>query len=346
MNLLATLGDFNDAGKGRVVKIDLISEESYEIINYDPPDHLKIPGKGFTGACWLITEGGVDFLICGFAAIYRFNPKNWELKGIYHQPSFNDLHHISIYNNRIYIVNTGFDRIEVYDINFNYLGGYNLEPIWVSCKRYYGINPTRKSWEDAFRIRHTGINSRIIDDGPPRGEYYTSNKNLKEFHQQKKIDFIHPNHISFLDDNILITRFNDRTIQNLKDWQIIIKDIPGFPHDGKVFDNLFWITCTNGFILGYDIYDNIPSGKIVEKINIFNHTSHIGWLRGLLIKKDLFIVALTKITRMPCYRWCDLPYDKTETSVLAIDRETYKLVYHIDLSKFGSHPKVFELIEL
>jgi len=144
----------------------------------------------------------------------------------------------------------------------------------------------------------------------------------------------------------LITRFNDCTIQNLKDWQIIIKDIPGFPHDGKVFDNLFWITCTNGFILGYDIYDNIPSGKIVEKINIFNHTSHIGWLRGLLIKKDIFIVALTKITRMPRYRWCDLPYDKTETSVLAIDRETYKLVYHIDLSKFGSHPKVFELIEL
>jgi hypothetical protein len=346
MNLIATLGDFEDDGKGKLLKVDLESEKAQEILTYNPPDNFKVPGKGFTGACWLNKNDKKDLLICGFSAFYHFETKYWNLKGIYHSPCFNDLHHISVNDNYIYIANTGFDRIEVLDTNFKYIGGYNLEPIWMSFKRYSGTNPTKISWENAFKIQSNGKTIEIVDNGPPKDQYYSSNQNFTQFHQKKLTDFIHPNHISFLNDNILITRFNDCSIQNLKDWKIIIKDIPGHPHDGKVYENIFWITCTNGLIIGYEIENGIPGHNIIEKINIFDYTKHTGWLRGLLIKDDVIIVGLTKITRMPRYRWCELPFENTETSILAIDYESKKLLYHVNLNDFGLHPKIFDLIEI
>ncbi|MHA1248647.1 MAG: hypothetical protein ACTSRP_01515 [Candidatus Helarchaeota archaeon] len=345
MRLLITLGDFNDdLGRGKIVEIDLEEELAFEKINFLPPKHLRVPTKGFTGADWISEKDKRELLVCGFSAIYKFDTKNWVLKGIYHQPCMNDLHHVEVTKDKIYVSNTGYDRIDIFDKKFNFIGGYYLEPSWVSNKRYNGINPSYNSWKASFSLDPSGIVSKLVDEGEPKGYYFNSNKENLPFHQKKLKDFVHPNHICLLKNHIILTRFADRSIQDLLNWDIVISKTPGYPHDGKKFDDLFWITCTNGFIVGYEIYENSPIEKIIECLNVFKLTNHTGWLRGLFITEDLFIVGLTKISRMPRYRWCDLPFKNTESSIIAIDRYSNKLLYHIDLSGFGSHPKIFEIL--
>ena len=49
---------------------------------------------------------------------------------------------------------------------------------------------------------------------------------------------------------------------------------------------------------------------------------------------------------MPRVRWCDRPYEKTETSVLWLDRATWRLRGRVDLSSPGTHTKIFSLLAL
>jgi hypothetical protein len=49
---------------------------------------------------------------------------------------------------------------------------------------------------------------------------------------------------------------------------------------------------------------------------------------------------------MPRYRWCDLPFAATETSVLGLDPHHGKLLAHVDLGAFGAQPKVFSILHI
>lgn len=351
MRFLVTLGDFNDEGSGRLVIIDTITKEVNQVVHLVPPPYLRSQGKGFTGATWLEKPGESDLFVAGYCAIFRFDPRDWILKATYHLPCMNDIHNLTINAGRIYFTSTGLDRVDILDIDGGFLGGYDLEPAWVTGRRYFGSNPTPDSWRGAFFTRFDEIENvhtpTLIDGGSPSGEYYKSaEKGDVPFHRRRIQDFIHPNHLSFVDGHLILTRFQDRCLQDLTTWDIIVSELPGFPHDGELNNDRFWITCTNGIIAGYPVKNGRIDGKHPESFDVFECTKHSGWCRGLHVTDKHFIVGLTRITRMPRYRWTDRPFAETETSVLLIDKNSRQLEGRFDLSEFGSHPKVFDIIPL
>jgi hypothetical protein len=143
----------------------------------------------------------------------------------------------------------------------------------------------------------------------------------------------------------LVTRFLDRSIQDLADWSFPVLETPGHPHDGEVHGDCFWITCTAGLIVAYEIENGRLTSREAERIDIPARIGRRGWCRGLIVKDDLIVVSLTTMQYMPPFGWPYPDFNDTETSILAIDRRTLKLVARVDLQNIGQLPKLFGLIE-
>jgi len=148
-----------------------------------------------------------------------------------------------------------------------------------------------------------------------------------------------------LGERPLVTRFLDRSIQDLADWSLSIPETPGHPHDGEIDGDCLWITCTTGLIVGYAIRNGRLTSQEVERIDIRERTGCSGWCRGLVVTDRFFIVTVTAIQYMPPFGWSEPDFSQTETSVLAIDRRTLKLAARVECQGLGQLPKLFGIVE-
>ncbi len=342
MKILATLGDFSRE-QGQLVLVDLLQETWEIVLDYLPPSHLQVYGKGFTGAAWTDNPGTSDLLVCGYAAVFRVNPNHWCVTDILHRPDMNDLHHLAIAGEHLYIVNTGLDRIDCYLMNGGYLGGYDLIPAWLRR------NDKHISIEDCVAIQQLGWTESIPKYSPARVSstdvYYQNPVETKQpFHRRRVRDCIHPNHLNCFGQQLLVTRFRDRCVQDVQTWRIVIDDLPGYPHDGFVQQGRFWLTTTNGYLLAYAVDATGVTNKRLMQIELFDRFGHSGWCRGLLVTEEYFIVALTRIYERKIVRWCDRATEPTETAILLIRRQDLSLCARVALHKVSPQPKIFTLL--
>jgi len=182
LKIWVTGGYFDDSGECFVKEIDIFKKTESDIIRYTPPNNLLVPKKGFTGATWMGEPAKSHLLVCGFSSLYRFSPPKWQLTGILHQPCMNDLHHVSVYNQKIYVVNTGLESIDIFNEEGFFIGSYSFHPAWLNRKRQNGKTPSDKNWKLLLNVGWEG-RSFLFTDNPPQLEYYKSYK--KNFHQQK-----------------------------------------------------------------------------------------------------------------------------------------------------------------
>jgi hypothetical protein len=346
MKILVTLGDFSRE-HGQLVLVDLLQETWEIVLDYLPPSHLQVYGKGFTGAAWTGNPGTSDLLVCGYAAVFRVNPNHWCVTDILHRPDMNDLHHLAIVGEQLYIVNTGLDRIDCYLMNGGYLGGYDLIPAWLGRKR----QTHQHNKEDCFAIQQFGWT-----ESTPKYKYSPARISSTEayyqnpvetqlpFHRRRVRDCIHPNHLSVFRQQLLVTRFRDRCVQDVQTWRIVIDDLPGYPHDGFVQEGRFWLTTTNGYLLAYAVDTTGVTNKRLMQIALFDRFEQTGWCRGLLVTEAYFIVALTRIYERKIVRWCDRTTEQTETSILLIRRQDLSLCARVKLHKVSPQPKIFTLL--
>jgi hypothetical protein len=345
VKLLATIADTLDPGFGRIAAVDLKRERAEIVLEWVPPEGLRTSGKGFLGLAWLGAPGQSDLIACAHAGLCRIDPTTWTVTGLLHQPCMNDLHHVAVHDGRLLVTNTGLDRIDVFDLSGQFVGGWDLSPAWIAAQRLGGCNPSLASFAGALR-RGWEPGSGALDDEPlPPGLEQSASPSLP-FPTRKTRHFIHPNHITMLDGRPLVTRFVDRSIQDLADWSFPIPETPGHPHDGERHGDCFWITCTSGLIVGYAIEQGRLTSREVERIDIAQRTGRSGWCRGLLVTDELIVVSLTAVQYMPPFGWSDPDFSKTETSILAIDRRTLKLAARVDFQPFGQLPKLFGMVAL
>jgi hypothetical protein len=325
VKILATLGDFSRAD-GQLVLIDFVKETWEIVLEYLPPAHLQVSGKGFTGAAWLDKPGSSDLLVCGYAAVFRVNPNHWRVTDTLHRPDMNDLHHLAINGEQLYIVNTGLDRIDCYLMNGGYLGGYDLIPAWLGQKR---------------QTDHTFFGPK---ESSTDGYYQNPIDTTLPFHRRRVRDCVHPNHLSFFGQQLLVTRFRDRCVQDLRNWRIIIDNLPGYPHDGFVQQGCFWLTTTNGYLLAYAVDASGVTAQRLMQIPLFDRFGYTGWCRGLLVTEEYFMVALTRIYESKIVRWCDRATEPTETAILLIRRSDFSLAAKVNLQRVSPQPKIFTLL--
>jgi len=338
-----TGGYFDSTGECFIFEIDFFSNQKNKIIRYIPPEDLLVPRKGFTGAVWCGVPGKSDLLVCGYCALYRFSPPDWKITGTLHQPCMNDLHHVNLYKDNIYLVNTGLDTIDVFDITGHFKGNFTFQPGWINNVRQEGITPSVKQWKELTQLGwNYDLRNRQITDSPPEGGYYESNK--CNFHQKPIRDFVHLNHVTVLNNEILATSLNDRCIYKLSEYSKIIQNLPSHPHDGLISDDKLWFTCIDGTILAYKIKNGIIGGEEDVRINLFDHTEHHGWCRGIMIKGKYLLIGITEIREKPPYKWDVSELSKTETGVICWDICQSKVVNFTNLTDVR-HSKVFSIID-
>ncbi|MEA2905961.1 MAG: hypothetical protein QOI12_3348 [Alphaproteobacteria bacterium] len=344
MKLLATLTDSLDPGFGRIAAVDLEREDAEIVLEWLPPPSLRTSGKGFLGIAWLGVPGQSDLVACAHGGLCRIDPATWTVTGVLSQPCMNDLHHAAVHDGRLLVANTGLDRIDVFETSGRFVGGWDLSPGWMTAERLRGCNPSRPGWAGALQ-RGWQLESTALENEPFTGDLEQRASSSLPFPTRKTRHFVHPNHVTMLEGRPLVTRFLDRSIQDLADWSLAIPETPGHPHDGELHGDCFWITCTSGLIVGYAIEKGRLTSREVKRIDIPQHIGRSGWCRGLIVTDQLIVVSLTTVQYMPPFGWSDPDLSKTETSILAIDPRTLKLVARVDFQRFGQLPKVFGLVE-
>src|SRR5262249_52281450 len=159
------------------------------------------------------------------------------------------------------------------------VGGWDLSPAWIAAQRLGGRNPSHAGWGDALRRGWECAPGRL-DDEPFSGGLGDAASRALPFPTRKTRHFVHPNHITMLRGRPLVSRFIDRSIQDLVDWSLPVPQTPGHPHDGEIDGDCFWITCTSGLIVGYAIENGRLTSREVERIDIPERTGRSGWCRG------------------------------------------------------------------
>lgn len=343
LKVWVTGGYFDKTGECFVREIDILKKIKSDVIRFTPPVNLLVPQKGFTGANWVEKPGRSDLLVCGFCSIFRFSPPDWKLSGILHQPCMNDLHHVAIYDQKIYIVNTGLESIDIFSILGSYQGSYSFHPAWLNKERQNGITPSKdiKEWQSLLKIGWQKKRSFSIIDQAPSEDYYHSDEIF--FHKKKLKDYVHLNHVSILPKQILATSLSHKCVYDVCKFNKVIDQIPGFPHDGIVHNDNFWITCVDGTIVAYKINNGNVTNKIVYVKNIFEHTENRGWCRGIMIQDNYIIIGITKLHNTTQHYWSSFPHNLTKTGIICWDYYNNKESEFVDLSDEKS--KIFSIIK-
>jgi hypothetical protein len=345
LKLLVTITDSLDPGFGRIVAVDLGRENAEIVLEWLPPPGLRTSGKGYMGIAWLDVPGKSDLLVCAHSALCRISPATWTVSGVLHQPCMNDLHHVTVHQERLLVANTGLDRIDVFEKSGQFVGGWDLSPAWIAAARLSGCNPSRESFAGALRTGWEFGGASLENEPFPQGFAELASRSLP-FPRRKIRHFVHPNHITVVCGRPLVTRFVDRSIQDLADWSFVIPETPGHPHDGELYGDRFWITCTAGLIVAYAVENGRVTSREVERIDIPEQTGRSGWCRGLIVTDQIIVVGLNAVRYLPPFGWFDPELSKTETSILAIDRRTFRVAARVDLRPFGQLPKMFGMVEL
>lgn len=340
MKVMVTMGWFDDSGACAIVEVDLDSERAESVLHFAPPADLRVPGKGFTGARWDRADANRMY-VCGFNAVYGVDTSRWCVDGALHTPCMNDLHDVEVDGDRLLVVNTGLDSVEVFSRDGQYLGGYTAQPAWLAAKKLEGISPSRETWTQLLRPGWTA-GAVEASPGTPVGSYY-DRPGEREFHRRKVRDYVHPNHIAVVGDQVLVTRLRDSSVMDVTRQQVVIADTPGHPHDGQAVGPTFWVTCVDGIVVGYAIEEGRVTGRQTELIDV-RQSGHFGWCRGLHVTDDVIVVGLTEVRRSPGHRWRGGERAATETSVLALDRASGAVMARVQLTDRERHSKVFGIV--
>lgn len=346
MKVLVTMGFFDDSGECRLVEVNLDTGRHETRLSFFPPEPLRLAEKGFTGAAWSGPVGSSTLFVCGSNAVFQVDPNGFDVVDVWHQPCMNDLHHVAVTRERVYVVNTGLEAIDVFSRDGLFLGSHALHPGWISAQRQAGSSPSRQDWS-LLRDAHWPPRVDRLRHDEPSGDYYTPRSSAVSapFSRRKLRDYVHPNHVAILESQLLVTRFLDRAVDDVFALERVIDDLPGYPHDGLVVDDQFWLTCVNGWILAHAIERGRVTAREVARIDAFA-SGHSGWCRGLFVTREHLIVGLTEIRRMPRYRWADRPIEHTETSILLLHRVTGKLEQRVQLNDGKRHTKIFSVLPM
>lgn len=237
----------------------LYDTDKNEILNqYVHDKKWEYPRIGWRGGCLY-----KSFMICtDWTDLHYFNVKKWKYVKTFQKNTFNDLHYVDVHDDKLYVVNTGLDAIEVFS-----------DP----------INPKFEELIFVFRRNKKLFGKR-------------RDINLKEAYNKRfkiKPHLCHPNCICFSGDRIFVTCFGKKQRHNTGE---IIELNSGQPiaksrydcHDGVIYNGNLYVTRTRrAQILEFKNASscNFPSAPS----NVFKIKKN-GWWRGMVIHNDAVYV--------------------------------------------------------
>ncbi len=318
MRWILTLGDFQSSVGMLVVANWTHGKLTVEkVLQYPFPEARRVDGKGFTGA----RLQDDTLFVCGFNGIYAVETPSWDIRPWLIRDDFNDLHDLEFGIDqdraaKLWVANTGLDRIDVFTTGGQFLGGIPLTE-W--------SHQPRPDSNDPYYATGSG------DDLP--------------IYRRKLADRVHPNSLLSVEGDLLVGRFRDQAIASVTGDRKTLR-IDGCPHDASIHGSKVWATTTDGRIWCWRTLGASDAGSdpAATSIDTFASTGRSGWCRGLSVHEDIIAVGLTRISQMPRARWCERSFEDTVTGLLLIARDSGRELAFCSLERFGEHPKLFSVV--
>lgn len=244
-----------------VLEVDIENHQVEKKIGYKTPLKYKAAEDSSVvfKASHIDNDNNLLFLCTQTEVLIYSIPDFWLKHHITH-PHFNDVHHVRpTKNGNIYVVSTGLDLLMEVNISSEAVN--------------YWDALGRKLW-----IKHN-----------PKKDYRKV--------ASTKPHESHPNFVFTVNDELWLTRFEQRDAINLNTKKTI--DIPTEkPHDGHLVNGKVYFTTVNGFIVIADP----KSYKVIERINLNriyrSMKISLGWCRGLYIMDEEYaLVAFSKMRK-------------------------------------------------
>jgi hypothetical protein len=312
MNLLVSMGMQNSSGtnkksdKAVLQLIDWESGQTLKSLEYISPPEFY-PGS----RDMLFKAGSIygdTFVVPTDTELLFISLKDFIILKRITLPSFNDLHHSTVYNGKVYVVNTGLEIVQTFDLEGYLLDEFNTteEPTWERFDK--------------------SVDYRKVE----------STKPLKT----------HCNYIFFLDDGSRwVTRFHQKDAMCMDDptKKIDLNVSEGGPHDGKVVGDFIYFTMTDGQI----VIVNWRTLKVEETINLAQIDNrkvigkmHLGWCRGIHIDGSSAYVGFTRLRSslsLEYIRWVKYIANPLNSRIVEYDLEKKRLIkeFELDMHKIA-----------
>jgi len=276
---------------GAIAIIDWKSKKLVRYEEYAPPASRRHPD-----ASVVLTFGsfhGDHFYTCAPTEVLRVSFPQLRLESILSHPTFNDLHHVAVTDDRLLVCNTGLEILQTFDHSGNLLETFNA-----------ASKPTSE---------------RFSPDVDYRKEFTT------------KPHESHINFIFFYEGKTWITRFHQQDAICVSDPADRISLPAGNPHDGIVSGNDIYFTTTNGHLLRVNgrerrVVKDIDLTAIKRSLE----GVPIGWCRGLHVQDGFAYVGFSRIRKtkfVEFARWVrDFGAMRHPARIEKIDLETGDMV--------------------
>lgn len=188
--------------------------------------------------------------------VYIYNLPSLSLKSSFSHPLFNDLHHVRVIGEELYVVSTGFDAVLIFNLQFELLRIENV----------LGKDPFHR---------------------------FSRNADLRTQLSTKPHES-HPNFISKIGSDIFVTRFHQKDAVSLsnpdKRFNIGTQKI----HDGHEYENKIYFTSVDGKVIVFN-KETLEKEEVIDLNKIITSDSPLGWCRSLAKVDNYLFVGFTKL---------------------------------------------------
>ncbi len=208
------------------------------------------------------TRVGDELYLCTNTELLVYRYPSFDLLRQASYPFFNELHSVTVDEDRLLVASTGMDLAIVLD-------RATLEPIEI--RHALGKDP---------KVRHDWA----------RQDYRKS-------HSLKPHD-VHPNYVFSIKGELWVTRFNQKDAVSLDQPGRRINIGIERPHDGFVRDNVVHFTTVNGHVVTADTR-TLEVAQDIDLNQIEQSRGPLGWCRGLLLDGNVAYVGFSRLRSTP-----------------------------------------------
>jgi hypothetical protein len=246
--------EFHGFRKGVVLRVDTEKAEAEICLEYvSPPEVCPDNDPSVLFKVSTVNQGKI--YLCTQTEILIHSFPAFERLGYLSLPCFNDIHHVRpTPQGNLLVANTGLDMVQEISLQGEILREWDMldEPLW-----------TRFSRDEDYR--------KLPTTKPHKS---------------------HPNYIFFVEEEIWVTRCEQKDAVSLTRRGRRIDIGIERAHDGKVHDGKVYFTTVNGHIVIADT----ASLKVLDVIKLGRQLKKPAWCRGLyVLDKNRVLVGLSRL---------------------------------------------------
>ncbi|MCP3934686.1 MAG: hypothetical protein GY708_04865 [Actinomycetia bacterium] len=230
-----------------IVMMDVDTGECEQVVSYEtPPEARPQQQSSIVFKSGTMDDGKLYVGTTTEAMVY--DTSTWEMLRYVSLPCFNDVHHVRpTADGTLLVVSTGLDLVVEIDDDDRVVREWNtLEA---------------DTWD---RFDRDTDYRKVLSTKPHRS---------------------HPNNVFIHDDEIWVSRFEQRDALCLTNRDRRIDIAVERPHDGHVVGDSVWFTTVDGHVVTADLRTDEVTG-VYDLHSMDTSDEVVGWLRGLTIAND------------------------------------------------------------